>query len=200
MSYYLYIQSGEVRLIPEEKMPVKPEFKGDYFLHYGPQKQYEESLEIAKRDSILCADQEKAKQMVFKLVCERSEPWPHQLIELKEGEIYGPFEGNYKIENGYLSCSNKNQCHCNEQVAILSDPYLNTQFYEMEKSESYKKAYHNRSIVDDSGPVKKKEEQELWAEVAQIALRHTLAISNRPGIDTIAFEDECKEKFNITQK
>jgi hypothetical protein len=116
MKFYLYIQSGEVRLIPGEKMPVKPDFKGDYFLHYGPQKQYEESLEIAKRDSILCADQDRAKMMCFEF---------KQSSIITEGEIYGPFEGEYKfkIECLNLNCSGQcGECNAMKKVAILSDP------------------------------------------------------------------------------
>jgi hypothetical protein len=47
----IYISSN---LVPmwHPNWPEKPEFKGDYFLHYGPQKKYEQEIEQAKKEAV----------------------------------------------------------------------------------------------------------------------------------------------------
>jgi hypothetical protein len=48
-NFKIFLQSGKLMI---GEFPEQPEFKGDYFLHYGPQKQYEAAVEAAKASAV----------------------------------------------------------------------------------------------------------------------------------------------------
>lgn len=128
-SYFWATPSGPINLMKAEDMPVKPEFKGDYFLHYGPQKAYELALQAAKKSSVPIQDQHKALDFMWRNDPNMHNPisfgdWKHAI--LKPDTIYGPFTVEYRIEDAcaHDSCPVDATCeHCKEpvKVAILYD-------------------------------------------------------------------------------
>lgn len=61
MKTFIYFSQGEWRTFQAEELPVKPEFKGDYFLHYGPQRKYESEIATLKAKSLKVGNPEVIK-------------------------------------------------------------------------------------------------------------------------------------------
>jgi hypothetical protein len=87
----LYLEKGEIFVVDA---PEKPEFKGDYFLHYGPQKMYEETLKQALSNKIEVAPEsrELAKQLIAK-----SEEKNYPLFSAVKGEMLNRVGTAYKV-------------------------------------------------------------------------------------------------------
>lgn len=135
MKFYLYIQDSQVRLIPAEKIPVKRAVGGKTFegisdsgTYNTLKREYESSLQKAKQESILCADQATAEaEIYFKYFASGK---AHD--GLKEGEIYGPLNIRYFIKNRCIGCGTLEDKDCKslpdpcaykaELVAIISEP------------------------------------------------------------------------------
>lgn len=122
--YYLYVTpDGSINLIEGEKMAVMPErdyrhgtsteyvFKIEYEV-------YEAALKTAKASSVPVQDQDKTKNIIAK--------------EIIEGAIYGPFSGEYEIQEFHyckqcgayksikrIPCQNAYCGKTTEKVAIL---------------------------------------------------------------------------------
>lgn len=147
-TFYLCVLEGQIRLIPGDKMPVKPDKYSYNFEAYNlVYREYESSIQTAIKESVLCADQEKAVKRIAhgQTILELEKAKAHYC---KEGEVYGPFEAEYKTEwrqycqqmngsgcrekckpipasHGAMDCKFKDKPH--EVVAILSDPLRDEQ-------------------------------------------------------------------------
>lgn len=99
MSYYA-INKQDGWYVSKEAPPIKPEFKGDVFLHYGPQKQYEQA-EATYNSSFLPLHPDSVDEVEALILSAINPAWideDEESSSIEQNHIYGPLDG--ELENG----------------------------------------------------------------------------------------------------
>jgi hypothetical protein len=97
-------EDGQHKFYGMVDVPEKPEFKGDYFLHYGPQKKYEADIESCKSSALEIINPETLPTLI-------GVDW--LLSDLKDGDTF-PLPSDLKFQEDmkcdWEGCKNSGKC------------------------------------------------------------------------------------------
>lgn len=93
----VYVNSEGIICGLTKKMPKRPEFKGDYFLHYGPQKQFESELESLKQSAVPFEDQEGVRKLVVQNLYSTEPPYQGEWVYTAHSDKFYEIQQDYEI-------------------------------------------------------------------------------------------------------